>query len=108
MRSEDDAYERDSHPAKQFGSDRPYFEVLVVEDLTEEQESSLREELRRWRQPDDQFIYEIVVVTSFDEAVMAARLDFRLRRAWSAAGSHPPVANPPLLVMAPLRGHSRT
>ena len=35
LRSEDDAYERDSHPAKQFGSDRPYFEVLVVEDLTE-------------------------------------------------------------------------
>ncbi len=49
LRSEDDAYERDSHPAKQFGSDRPYFEVLVIEDLTEEQESSLREELRRWR-----------------------------------------------------------
>ena len=79
MRSEDDAYERDSHPAKQFGSDRPYFEVLVVEDLTEEQESSLREELRRWRRPDDQFIYEIVVVPSFDEAVMAARLNFRLQ-----------------------------
>ena len=78
MRSEDDAYERDSHPAKQFGSDRPYFEV-VVEDLTEEQESSLREELRRWRRPDDQFIYEIVVVPSFDEAVMAARLNFRLQ-----------------------------
>ena len=79
MRSEDDAYERDSHPAKQFGSDRPYFEVLVVEDLTEEQESSLREELRRWRRPDEQFIYEIVVVPSFDEAVMAARLNFRLQ-----------------------------
>ena len=79
MRSEDDAYERDSHPARQFGSDRPYFEVLVVEDLTEEQESSLREELRRWRRPDDQFIYEIVVVPSFDEAVMAARLNFRLQ-----------------------------
>ena len=79
LRSEDDAYERDSHPAKHFGSHRPYFEVLVVEDLTEEQESSLREELRRWRRPDDQFIYEIVVVPSFDEAVMAARLNFRLQ-----------------------------
>ena len=79
MRSEDDAYERESHPAKQFGSDRPYFEVLVVEDLTEEQESSLREELRRWRRPDDRFVYEIVVVPSFDEAVMATRLNFRLQ-----------------------------
>ena len=44
-----------------------------------EQESALREELRRWRRPDDQFIYEIVVVPSFDEAVMAARLNFRLQ-----------------------------
>jgi arginine decarboxylase len=79
LRAEDDAYDRDSRPAKQFGSDRPYFEVLVVEDLTAEQENSLREELRRWRRPDDQFIYEIVVVPSFDEAVMAARLNFRLQ-----------------------------
>ena len=76
---DDDAYDRDTRPARQFGSDRPYFEVLVVEDLTEEQENSLREELRRWRRPDDQFIYEIVVVPSFDEAVMAARLNFRLQ-----------------------------
>ncbi len=79
VRAEDDAYERDTRPAEQFGGHRPYFEVLVVEDLTEEQESSLREELRRWRRPDDQFIYEIVVVPSFDEAVMAARLNFRLQ-----------------------------
>ncbi len=79
LHAEEDTYERDTLPAKQFGRDRPYFEVLVVEDLTEEQESSLREELRRWRRPDDQFIYEIVVVPSFDEAVMAARLNFRLQ-----------------------------
>jgi arginine decarboxylase len=51
VRAEDDAYDRDTRPVKQFGGDRPYFEVLVVEDLTEEQEHSLREELRRWRLP---------------------------------------------------------
>ena len=79
LRAEGDVYDRDDRPAKQPGSDRPYFEVLVVEDLTEEQESSLREELRRWRRPDDQFVYEIVVVPSFDEALMAARLNFRLQ-----------------------------
>ena len=61
------------------GATRPYFEVLVVEDLTEEQERALREELRRWRRPDDQFVYEIVVVPSFDDALMAARLNFRLQ-----------------------------
>jgi len=79
LRAEDDSYDREAGSAKQSGSDRPYFEVLVVEDLTEEQERALREELRRWRRPDDQFIYEIVVVPSFDDALMAARLNFRLQ-----------------------------
>jgi arginine decarboxylase len=79
LHAEDDAYDRNARPVKQSGSDRPYFEVLVVEDLTEGQENSLREELRQWRRPDDQFIYEIVVVPSFDDALLAARLNFRLQ-----------------------------
>jgi arginine decarboxylase len=79
LRAEDDAYGHDADPVRQHGSDRPYFEVLVVEDLTEEQERSLREELRRWRRPDDQFVYEVVVVPSLDDALMAARLNFRLQ-----------------------------
>src|SRR5580700_3731657 len=76
---EDDTYDHDARSVKQPGSDRPYFEVLVVEDLTEGQENSLREELRRWRRPDDPFVYEIVVVPSFDDALLAARLNFRLQ-----------------------------
>jgi arginine decarboxylase len=36
-------------------SDRPYFEVLVVEDMSDQQERALREEMRRWRRPDDPF-----------------------------------------------------
>ena len=43
--------------------------------MTEDQERALREELRRWRRPDDQFRYEIVVVPSFDDAVIAVRLN---------------------------------
>jgi arginine decarboxylase len=76
--AEDDAYDRQAHP-EQVQADRPHFEVLVVEDMSEEHEHSLREELRRWRRPDDQFVYEIVVVPSFDDAVMAARVNFRLQ-----------------------------
>jgi arginine decarboxylase len=79
LHAEDDAYGRDARPVKQPGSDRPYFEVLIVEDLTEGEANSLREELRRWRRPDDQFIYDIVVVPSFDDALLAARLNFRLQ-----------------------------
>ena len=57
------------HPLEQARTDRPYFEVLVVEDMSEQQEQALREELRRWRRPDDPFIYEIVVVPSLEDAL---------------------------------------
>jgi len=77
--ADDEAYEHEASPADQTRQHRPYFEVLVVEDMTEDQEHALREELRRWRRPDDQFLYEIVVVPSFDEALMAARLNFKLQ-----------------------------
>jgi arginine decarboxylase len=76
---EDDTYDHEVRAAARARTDRPYFEVLVVEDMTGEQERSLREELRRWRRPDDPFVYEIVVVPSFDDALMAARLNFRLQ-----------------------------
>jgi arginine decarboxylase len=79
LRVEDDARDRDARQVKQPGGNKPYFEVLVVEDLTGEQESALREELWRWRRPDDQFVYEIVVVPSFEDALLAARLNFRLQ-----------------------------
>jgi arginine decarboxylase len=77
--AEDDALDHVIHPMEHGRADRPYFEVLVVEDMTEHQERSLRDELRRWRRPDDPFIYEIVVVPSLEDAIMAARLNFGLQ-----------------------------
>jgi arginine decarboxylase len=77
--AEDEALDRLFRPTEQGRTDRPYFEVLVVEDMTEQQERALREELWRWRRPDDPFVYEIVVVPSFDDAEMVARLNFRLQ-----------------------------
>src|SRR6185312_11722191 len=56
-----------------------YFEVLVVESMTEEQERALRKEVRGWRRPDDEFVYELVVVPSGDEALIAARLNVNLQ-----------------------------
>jgi arginine decarboxylase len=44
--------------------DQPYFEVLVVARMSEAQERALRKELRSWRRPDDEFVYELVVVSS--------------------------------------------
>ena len=59
--------------------DRPYFEVLVVEKMSEDQEQALRGEVRKWRRPDDEFVYELVVVSSGDEALIAARLNVNLQ-----------------------------
>jgi arginine decarboxylase len=56
-----------------------YFEVLVVESMTEAQERSLRNEVRSWRRPEDEFVYELVVVSSGDEAMIAARLNVNLQ-----------------------------
>src|SRR6201986_3901691 len=64
---------------EQVRKDRPYFEVLIVEDMTEQQERALLEEMRHWRRPADPFIYEIVVLHSLEDALMAARLNFRLQ-----------------------------
>ena len=59
--------------------ERPYFEVLVVEKMTEAQERALRNEVRKWRRPDDEFVYELVVVASGDEALIAARFNVNLQ-----------------------------
>ena len=58
---------------------RPYFEVLIVDDMTGAQERALREDLRRLRRRDDAFVYEVVVVPSFEDASMAVLLNFYLQ-----------------------------
>jgi arginine/lysine/ornithine decarboxylase len=77
--ADDDAFDRVVHPMEQVRKARPYFEVLIVEDMTEQQERALLEEMRHWRRPDDPFTYEIVVLHSLEDALMAARLNFRLQ-----------------------------
>ena len=71
--------DRDSQAPAEMHNQRPYFEVLVVEDMTESQERALRDELRKWRRPDDEFIYEIVVVPSYEDALIAARINFNIQ-----------------------------
>jgi arginine decarboxylase len=54
---------------------RPYFEVLLVDNLTPQQESELRLQLRSFRDPDDEFIYELVVARSFEDAMTTVLLN---------------------------------
>ncbi|HEU4346892.1 MAG TPA: hypothetical protein VFR35_03795, partial [Actinoplanes sp.] len=61
------------------GRRRPYFEVLVVEEMNAQQERALKEEMRRLRRPEDEFVYEVVVVPSFDDALTAVQFNFSLQ-----------------------------
>ena len=72
-------FERDTGVPTEPRTERPYFEVLLVEDMPEAHERALREELRTWRRPDDEFVYELVIVPSFDDALIAARLNFNIQ-----------------------------
>ena len=72
-------FERDTGVAVDSQGDRPYFEVLVVEDMPDAQERALREELRKWRRPDDEFAYELVIVPSVEDALIAVRLNFNIQ-----------------------------
>jgi arginine decarboxylase len=60
-------------------SSRPSFEVLVVDDLTPPEAETMREQLRRLRRPEDPFSYELVVVPSFEDALIAVLINFNLQ-----------------------------
>lgn len=49
---------------------RPYFEVLIVDNVNEQQERWLRTSLQRMRRHEDNFIYEAVVVPSLEDALI--------------------------------------
>jgi arginine decarboxylase len=57
---------------------RPYFEVLLVDELSAEEEKQVRSRLRQLRRPDDDFLYEIICVRSFEDALVAALLNFNI------------------------------
>ncbi|SES78866.1 aminotransferase class I/II-fold pyridoxal phosphate-dependent enzyme [Oceanicella actignis] len=50
---------------------RPYFEVLVVDDVNEHHERFLKASLQRMRRVEDPFIYEAVVAPSVEDALIA-------------------------------------
>lgn len=61
------------------GREPKYFEVLAVEALTEAQERQLRKDVHSWRRPDDEFVYEVVIVSNAEDALIAARLNVNLQ-----------------------------
>ena len=51
---------------------RPYFEVLVVTPLRRDAWPEMAQEYKKLRRPQDRFIYELVFVGSFEDAVLAS------------------------------------
>ncbi len=66
-------------PRRAGGHEPKYFEVLAVEALTEAQARQLRREVQKWRRPDDEFVYEVVIVSNAEEALIAAKLNVNLQ-----------------------------
>jgi len=60
---------------------RPYFEVLFVDESGQDEVMRLRENLRALRRPEDQFIYDIVVVPSFEDALIAVLFNYNIQAA---------------------------
>jgi arginine decarboxylase len=58
---------------------RPYFEVLVVDNVNEHQERFLRNNLHRVRRAEDPFIYEPVIVPSLEDALMGILFNYNVQ-----------------------------
>jgi len=58
---------------------RPYFEVLIVDNVNEHQERFLRKNLHRVRRAEDPFIYEAVVVPSLEDALMGILFNYNVQ-----------------------------
>jgi len=62
-------------PAEDRPHARPYFEVMVVDKQTPQQEQAMRAGLRSMRRLEDQFLYETVFVPSLEDALIATFLN---------------------------------
>ena len=58
---------------------KPYFEVLIVDNVGEQQERWLRSNVTRMRRPEDQFVYEAVVVPSLEDALIAVLFNHNIQ-----------------------------
>jgi arginine decarboxylase len=58
---------------------RPYFEVLIVDEMTAAEEDSLRRRVQRKRSHDDDFVFDVVVVPSMEDALIATLVNFNLQ-----------------------------
>ncbi|WP_163558721.1 beta-eliminating lyase-related protein [Halomonas sp. NO4] len=61
---------RRGHPASNSAA-QPYFELLIVDNLSAQEEEVVREAFHNLRRPEDRFVYDVVTVRSFEDALIA-------------------------------------
>ena len=61
------------------GTGKNYFEVLFLDDISSQEETKLRHDLRDLRVSNDQFNYEIVVQRSFQDAMIALLFNYNIQ-----------------------------
>jgi len=59
--------------------DQHYFTLLVVDDLSETDEALVRETFASFRQPNDKYIYELVFVPSYEDALIAVHFNHNIQ-----------------------------
>ena len=82
---ERDSLDQDEHddeamlPPEARALAKPYFEVLIVDNVSEQQERWLRSNVTRMRRSEDPFIYEAVVVPSLEDALIAVMFNHNIQ-----------------------------
>ncbi len=71
--------EKTEDAEKPEGVRKNYFEVMFVEDMSQEDEKALRKKIKELRDPNEQFTYEIVVKRSFQDALIALLFNYNIQ-----------------------------
>jgi arginine decarboxylase len=79
MEGEEAGDDRGDEDQDAIAHSRPYFEVLVVDALGETEEEHLRAGLRRMRREEDNLVYEVIVVPSFEDALIAVLFNHNIQ-----------------------------
>ncbi|HVH43205.1 MAG TPA: hypothetical protein VM925_12710, partial [Labilithrix sp.] len=69
----------DGHDHAHAVETRPYFEVVLVDDVSPEEEAEVRHGLLAMRKDDDAFIYDVVVVPTFEDALIAVLFNHNIQ-----------------------------
>lgn len=74
-----DIIEEEDIEERKFRKETHYFEVLFVSDIHEKEEAELRTQLAALRDPKDEFFYDIVVVNTFQDALIALNFNHNIQ-----------------------------